>query len=116
MTQLTRSLSGVWHFLGWSGAAARRAILTVSVALGLLAAFVPAIAGAVDNAVCVLVEKEGKVEVARKGSTVWIPGQTNETLHVGDRLRTGSRSRATLRWSEMSVARVSELTSLEIQP
>src|SRR5262249_14844010 len=37
-------------------------------------------------------------------------------LNVGDRLRTGLRSRATLRWSDLSVLRVDELTSLELQP
>ena len=65
---------------------------------------------------CVLLTKEGKVEVARKGTTQWSPAQTNQTLQIGDRLRTGLRSRATLRWSESSVMRVDELTSLEIQP
>jgi tetratricopeptide (TPR) repeat protein len=65
---------------------------------------------------CVVVEKEGKVEVARKGSTSWTSAQTNEVLNTGDRLRTGSRSRAALRWSELSVARVAELTTLEIRP
>src|SRR5207248_1051122 len=40
----------------------------------------------------------------------------NVNLQPGDRLRTGSRSRAALRWSESSVVRVSELTSMEIQP
>src|SRR6516225_4818558 len=65
---------------------------------------------------CVVVEKEGRVEVARKGSASWTAAQTNEVLHTGDRLRTGSRSRAALRWSELSVARVAELTTLEIRP
>ena len=64
---------------------------------------------------CVLVEKEGKIELARKGSTVWTAAKTNDELQVGDRLRTALRSRATLRWSELSVVRVSELTSLELQ-
>jgi Tfp pilus assembly protein PilF len=40
----------------------------------------------------------------------------NEKLQPGDKLRTGLRSRATLRWSELSVVRLSELTSMEIQP
>src|SRR5436305_2077126 len=66
--------------------------------------------------VCVLLTKEGKVEVARKGLAQWSPGETNQVLAVGDRLRTGIRSRATLRWSELSVVRVDELTSMEIQP
>ena len=65
---------------------------------------------------CVVVEKEGKVEVARKGSAAWGQAELNQTLQPGDRLRTGSRSRAALRWSELSVVRVSELTSMEIQP
>src|SRR5260370_12675161 len=52
---------------------------------------------------CILVEKEGKVEIARKGSTTWSLAQPDEKLQTGDRLRTGLRSRATLRWSELSV-------------
>ena len=63
-----------------------------------------------------LLTTEGKVEVARKGTTQWSPAQTNQVLQIGDRLRTGLRSRATLRWSESSVVRVDQLTSLEIQP
>jgi len=37
-------------------------------------------------------------------------------LNVGDRLRTGKSSRATLRLSNQSILRVYELTTLEIQP
>src|SRR5829696_3333690 len=65
---------------------------------------------------CLLVEKEGNVEFARKGSTAWKPALMNQKLEVGDRLRTGLRSRAALRWSELSVLRLSELTSMEVQP
>src|SRR5512135_3636585 len=65
---------------------------------------------------CVLVESQGKVEIARKGSTEWILAATNAVLQAGDRIRTGLRARATLRWSELSAIRVNELTSLEIQP
>src|SRR5262245_31599181 len=65
---------------------------------------------------CVVVERQGKVEFARKGSTQWSLVQSNEVLQVGDRLRTGFRSRATLRWSELAIIRVDELTSMEIQP
>jgi tetratricopeptide (TPR) repeat protein len=59
---------------------------------------------------------EGKVELARKGGASWSLAQTNVVLSIGDRLRTGLRSRATLRWSEMSVVRVNQLTSIELQP
>jgi Flp pilus assembly protein TadD len=57
----------------------------------------------------------GKVDVAPPGSTAWIPGHTNEVLKVGDRIRTGKNSRATLRLSNRSILRVFELTTLEIQ-
>lgn len=63
----------------------------------------------------VLLTLEGKVEVSRVGSAAWMSGATNQTLQVGDRLRTGLRSRATVRLSNLSVLRVNELTTLQIQ-
>src|SRR5258706_300969 len=66
--------------------------------------------------VCTLLEKEGKVDVARQGAAQFAPAQTNQVLAIGDRLSTGLRSRATLRWSDLSVVRVDELTRMEIQP
>src|SRR5581483_162665 len=62
-----------------------------------------------------IVTLSGKVEVSFVGSSVWTPTHTNETLRVGDRIRTGKSSRATLRLSNQSVLRVYELTTLEIQ-
>src|SRR3954468_15607819 len=47
----------------------------------------------------ILLTAEGKVETAPAGSTAWASAQTNQLLHVGDRLRTGLRSRATVRLS-----------------
>src|SRR5712691_323869 len=64
---------------------------------------------AAGKLVCVLLTKEGKVEMARRGEAQWAVAQTNQVLQVGDRLRTGVRSRATLRWSNLSVLRVNEL-------
>ena len=58
---------------------------------------------------------EGNVEMARQGAEGWTSLRSNTTLSVGDRLRTGTRSRATLRWPDNSVLRVNELTSVEIQ-
>ena len=69
-----------------------------------------------DKPACVLLTKEGKVEVSRKGAAQWFAPETNQVLQIGDRLRTGSRSRATLRWSDLSIVRVDQLTSVEIQP
>jgi len=63
-----------------------------------------------------LVAGQGVVEVSPAGATAWMPAQTNQILHVGDRLRTGKNSRATLQLSTLSVLRVYELTTLEIQP
>jgi len=46
----------------------------------------------------------------------WKAVSLNQDLPPGTRLRTGLRSRATLRWSDRSVIRVDELTSMEIAP
>ncbi|MEI9865400.1 MAG: FecR domain-containing protein [Limisphaerales bacterium] len=63
-----------------------------------------------------LLTAEGKVEAAVAGSTDWLTAQTNQVLKVGDRLRTGLRSRATVRLSNLTVLRVNALTTLQIQP
>ena len=63
-----------------------------------------------------LLSAEGKVEVARAGAAAWAAGVTNQVLQNGDRIRTGVRSRATIRLSDMSVLVVKELTTLEIRP
>ena len=65
---------------------------------------------------CLVLSAEGKVEVAIGKQGQFAPAQTNMTLHIGDRFRTGFRSRATLRWSDLSIARVDQLTSMELQP
>ncbi len=59
---------------------------------------------------------EGKVQFSRRIDQQWDSAYTNMVLSPGDRLRTGSRSRATMRWPDGSVVRVDELTSMEIQP
>ena len=65
---------------------------------------------------CVVISIEGKLDVAVKGQATWKAAATNQTLKAGDRVRTGNRSRAALKWSDLSVVRVNELTTLEIQP
>jgi tetratricopeptide (TPR) repeat protein len=64
----------------------------------------------------VLLTASGTVEVAPAGGSAWNPAHTNEVLKVGDRLRTGKSSRASVQLSNLSVLRVYELTTLEIQP
>src|SRR5262245_9186219 len=55
---------------------------------------------------CTLLTIEGKVDVSPKGSAQWSAGQVNQSLQPGDRVRTGLRSRATLRWSDLSAVRL----------
>ena len=64
----------------------------------------------------ILLTLEGKVDVAPNGTTDWAPGRTNQILKIGDRVRTGIDSQATVRLSSLSVLRIDELSSLQIQP
>ena len=64
----------------------------------------------------VLLTVAGTVDVSPVGATTWSTGATNQVLKVGDRVRTGKNSRATVRLSNLSVLRMYELTTLEIQP
>jgi tetratricopeptide (TPR) repeat protein len=60
----------------------------------------------------VLIVIEGTVEVAPRGSDVWAPAKLNQRIQLGERLRTGKSSRATLRSSagDMPVRESSLLT------
>ena len=64
----------------------------------------------------ILLTFAGQVDVAPAGTTAFAPGKTNQILQLGDHLRSGKSSRATLRLSDLSVLRVYELTTLEIKP
>ena len=64
----------------------------------------------------VVLTAEGTVEIAKSGRTEWTTASTNLDLSFGDSLRTGPRSRATVRLSDLSVLRVNERTVLEIRP
>ena len=63
-----------------------------------------------------IIATAGSVQTARAGAENWTQAQTNSTLKVGDRLRTGRASRATVRMSDLSILRVAELSFLEVQP
>lgn len=76
----------------------------------------PTIAAPVrENAVTVL-EREGRVEAALAGATMWTPARTNQILRVADRVRTGERSRATLHLLDQSTLRMFELSEFLIEP
>jgi len=68
------------------------------------------------NRLSELIEFSGRVEVLSAGKVDWTPAQTNQVLQVGDRLRTGAESRATLQLSDRSVVRMNQSTVLEILP
>ncbi len=68
-----------------------------------------------ENRVTVL-ERSGKVEAALAGTNVWSTAQTNQILHIADRIRTGERSRATLHLLDQSTLRMAELTEFLVEP
>ncbi|HLH54686.1 MAG TPA: TonB-dependent receptor [Verrucomicrobiae bacterium] len=64
----------------------------------------------------VILTIEGTVEISRARRAEWSSALTNQPIGFGDSLRTGPRSRATVRLSDLSVLRVNEKTLLEIHP
>lgn len=64
----------------------------------------------------VVLERAGKVEFSPAGSQNWYDCHTNHVLYPGDRLRTGPRSRAAVRLSDLTVFRMGEQARLRIQP
>ena len=64
----------------------------------------------------ILLTVEGEVQVYPLDGKGWVTGTTNQVLHLGDRIRTSERSRATIRLSDMSVLRLNELTSMQLRP
>src|SRR5688572_28400930 len=89
--------------------------VTGAVRLHILCWLVLGLCPALARGESVLLTIEGKVEVARAGTVAWAGGTTNQALGVGDRVRTGIRSRATLRHSDLSVLRLDELTTVQSQ-
>ena len=63
----------------------------------------------------VVVEMETVVEV-QAGGAGWKPARAGLSLGIGDRLRTGEFSRAAVRFTDLSMLRVDELTTIEISP
>ena len=62
-----------------------------------------------------VLEVENVAQTLRFGGNLWTKAKTNQVLNVGDRFRTGLKSRATLLLSNRAVLRVRQLTTLEIQ-
>ena len=62
-----------------------------------------------------LLTYEGSVQISRAGVAGWVAAQTNSVLHVGDRIRTGLRSRAVVRLANRSDLRIDELTTFTVR-
>lgn len=63
-----------------------------------------------------LLTVEGKVSVSKQAQAAWAPGAVDMALMFGDRVKTGVRSRATVRFSNQSVVRLNELTTMTVRP
>jgi len=72
--------------------------------------------GAVTNYDSVVLEVEGTVKTLAAGGANWEELKTGQRLRPGDQVRTGPASRASIRLSNLSVLRVSELMTYELEP
>jgi Tfp pilus assembly protein PilF len=93
------------------------AVLAVAIVLCLLIAEKSLARDAPDTRDIIrVVELQGNVELSSVSVTNWTPARTNQDLHPFDRLRTGSKSRVALRWSDRSVIAFDASTEIEILP
>ncbi|HEX8310384.1 MAG TPA: FecR domain-containing protein, partial [Chthoniobacteraceae bacterium] len=60
-----------------------------------------------------LIEAENDV-TTRRGGTAWQKGEPTSPLAVGDKVKTGKRSRAAVRLTDLSVMRMDQLTVFEV--
>jgi Tfp pilus assembly protein PilF len=90
--------------------------LVVSLVVVVLTAAVGIAADALSMKGSTLLAVKGRVEIARAGSRVWDPAQTNLVLNAGDQLRTLESSRATFRLRDATIVNISELTTLRLAP
>jgi len=96
---------------------AQKAPSNLAVLLSMLLVLLPVFTGnsAGTNA-AVLMSAEGKVENQTAGNVSWRPAVVNQILKVKDGLRTGWKSQAAVRLSDLSILRLNQLTTIQIQP
>jgi Tfp pilus assembly protein PilF len=68
-----------------------------------------------DNVPAIVLSLDGSVEILPKGATNWVAAKAGQALGIGYQLRTGARSRATIRLSNRSVLRAGERMTYEIE-
>lgn len=61
-----------------------------------------------------VLEVENIVQTSRGPSGTWTPAQREQSLEIGDRIRTRQRSRATVRLSDLYTMRLEQFTTIEI--
>jgi len=89
-----------------------RILLALGLALGVSAKAAETLKSSATN--ITVVEIEGVVEVLRFGAQRWDPIKVNSTLDPGDQLQTGPRSRAAVRWTDLTVKRLDEHSLLQV--
>jgi hypothetical protein len=63
-----------------------------------------------------ILSAQGKVEISRAGTQIWIPAKVNMPLATDDIVRTGRRSKAALQMTDKTVLKIRQLTTMVIQP
>ena len=63
-----------------------------------------------------VLEVENVVQTSRGSAGSWSPAQRDQSLAVGDRIRTRQRSRATVRLTDLYTMRLEQFTTIEIAP
>jgi tetratricopeptide (TPR) repeat protein len=90
----------------------RKAVLVLVLTGGLIIR----IAAAETSPSAELLSKENIVDVTVKGGAAWNAATVGQVLAIGDKVRTGEDSRATVRMTDLSILRIGELTTSEITP
>jgi hypothetical protein len=103
---------------GWGGKSQSRLLKTLHALVLLLVPALSLVAQPKPEAKAtspqmVVVAFEGRLEFSRVGSQQWDPSYTNQVLAAGDRLRTGERSRALVRFGKTAI-RLGELSHLAV--
>ena len=70
----------------------------------------------INNPQTRILSTQGKVDIFRKESQLWIPAKVSMPLSNGDVVRTGRRSKASLQMTDKTLLKIRQLTTMVIQP
>jgi Flp pilus assembly protein TadD len=98
----------------------RRWIICLSFWCMLFCAFSPSFSNAAETQTPAprirILSTQGKVEISKAGTQLWIPAKVNMPLATDDIVRTGRRSKAALQMTDKTVLKIRQLTTMVIQP